>query len=138
MLRNWGTERTPIMIFLSNEKSAVSDEETSLVSRCFAWSRLFGPILRKMSQIALEIQESTPQNPRLPVSASVPPSSFRHRPRYDVPYGGILGCRRLGEEATGFTGLLKPFCQLFERCGLRLVTASYIKCSEMWSLHKLV
>ncbi|KAH8992688.1 hypothetical protein EDB92DRAFT_1856954 [Lactarius akahatsu] len=29
-----------------------------------------------MAQIAFEIQESTPQNPGLPVAASVPSSSF--------------------------------------------------------------
>ncbi|KAH9047539.1 hypothetical protein EDB83DRAFT_2267127 [Lactarius deliciosus] len=89
MVRKWSTERTPIMIFLSDGKCAVSDEVVQDLCRSALQhgkplsfhTVSFGPdssvpILRKMAQIALEIQESAPQNPGLPVAASVPPSSF--------------------------------------------------------------
>ncbi|KAH9047481.1 hypothetical protein EDB83DRAFT_2317547 [Lactarius deliciosus] len=81
--------RIPIMIFLSDGQSAVSDEVVQ--DLCRSALRLgkqlsfhavsFGPdssvpILRKMAQIALGIQESAPQNAGLPAAASVPPSSF--------------------------------------------------------------
>ncbi|KAI9444050.1 hypothetical protein H4582DRAFT_1918931, partial [Lactarius indigo] len=89
MVQHWSTERTPIMIFLSDGQSAVSD--AAVQDLCRSALRLgkqlsfhavsFGPdssvpILRKMAQIALEIQENAPQNAGLPAAASVPPSSF--------------------------------------------------------------
>ncbi|KAH9047121.1 hypothetical protein EDB84DRAFT_1462824 [Lactarius hengduanensis] len=89
MVQNWSTERTPIMIFLSDGQSAVSDEVVQ--DLCRSTLRLgkqlsfhavsFGPdssapMLRKMAQIALETQESAPQNAGFPAAASVPPSSF--------------------------------------------------------------
>lgn len=89
MVRYWNTERTPIMIFLSDGQSAVSDEVVR--DLCRSALRLgkplsfhsvsFGPdssipILRNMAQIALEIQESVPQNTGIPATTNVPPSSF--------------------------------------------------------------
>jgi len=89
MVENWSTERTPIMIFLSDGLSKVSDETVRDICRTATHlgkplsfhSVSFGPeyavpVLRRMAAIALEEQENACQNPGGPAAASGPPSSF--------------------------------------------------------------
>lgn len=89
MVRNWSSERTPIMVFLSDGQCSVSDEVVRDLCRAALThgkplsfhSVSFGPdssvpTLQRMAQIALEVQEGAPQHPGLPAGASAPPSSF--------------------------------------------------------------
>jgi hypothetical protein len=89
MVQNWSSERTPIMIFLSDGQCAVSDEVVQGLCRTAIThgkplsfhSVSFGPdssvpTLRRMAQLALEVQEGAPQQPGIPGGASAPPSSF--------------------------------------------------------------
>lgn len=89
MVQNWSTERTPIMIFLSDGQSSVSDDIVRDLCRTAVGlgkplsfhSVSFGPefsvpLLRKMAQIALDVQENACQDPGLPAAVSGPPSSF--------------------------------------------------------------
>jgi len=89
MVKNWSTERTPIVIFLSDGQSSIPDERVR--NLCLTATRLgkplsfhsvsFGPdcsvpVLRRMAEVALEVQESVCGNPELPAAVSGPPSSF--------------------------------------------------------------
>jgi len=86
MEQNWSTERTPVMIFLSDGECSVSD--AAIQDICLSAVRLgkplsfhsisFGPdtsssSLRRMANLALGIQNNAPRNARSPPSA---PSSF--------------------------------------------------------------
>jgi len=88
MEQNWSTERTPVMIFLSDGQCPVPD--TAIQDVCLSAVRLgkplsfhsisFGPdasadSLRRMANVALGIQNNAPRNPQTPATASVP-SSF--------------------------------------------------------------
>jgi len=86
MEQNWSTDRTPVMIFLSDGQCPVSN--TAIQDVCRSAVRLgkplsfhsisFGPdssssSLRRMANLALEIQNNAPRNSRSPQSI---PSSF--------------------------------------------------------------
>jgi len=89
MERNWSTERTPVMIFLSDgECSEVPNTAMQDICRCAVrlgkplsfHSILFGPdassfYLQRMANLALEVQNNAPRDARMPQAASVP-SSF--------------------------------------------------------------
>jgi len=89
MEQNWSTERTPMMIFLSDGECPVSDEAIQDVCRSAvqrgeplsfqavsfgAESRAYR--LRRMAQLALEIQNNAPHDRSRPVI----PSSFTMAP----------------------------------------------------------
>jgi len=88
MEQNWSTERTPVMIFLSDGECTVPDDAIQDVCRTAV--RLgkplsfhaisFGPdtsssSLRRMANLALGVQNNAPRDPLRPPTASVP-SSF--------------------------------------------------------------
>jgi len=88
MEENWSTERTPVMIFLSDGECSVPD--TAIQDLCRSAVRLgkplsfhsvsFGPdssssSLRRMANLALGIQNNAPRDPLRAPAASVP-SSF--------------------------------------------------------------
>ncbi|KAI0259083.1 hypothetical protein BC834DRAFT_908110 [Gloeopeniophorella convolvens] len=88
MSSHWSTERTPIMIFLSDGECSVPDESIQDVCRSAIQlgkplsfhSVSFGPdtsssSLRRMTQLALETQNNAPRDPLMPATANVP-SSF--------------------------------------------------------------
>ncbi|KAH9046371.1 hypothetical protein EDB83DRAFT_2295029 [Lactarius deliciosus] len=87
MTQHWSTERTPVMIFLSDGECSVSDASVQDVCRSAIQlgkplsfhSVSFGPdssssTLRRMAQLALEIQNNAPRG-RGPATTSIP-SSF--------------------------------------------------------------
>ncbi|KAH9014402.1 hypothetical protein EDB85DRAFT_2295948 [Lactarius pseudohatsudake] len=87
MMQHWGTERTPVMIFLSDGECSVSDASVQDVCRSAIQlgkplsfhSVSFGPdssssTLRRMAQLALEIQNNAPRG-RGQATTSIP-SSF--------------------------------------------------------------
>ncbi|KAH9056526.1 hypothetical protein EDB87DRAFT_1636600 [Lactarius vividus] len=87
MTQHWSTERTPVMIFLSDGECSVSDASVQDVCRSAIQlgkplsfhSVSFGPdssssSLRRMAQLALEIQNNAPRG-RGPATTSIP-SSF--------------------------------------------------------------
>jgi len=84
MEQNWSTERTPVIIFLSDGESTIKDEV--MQDLCRSAIRLgkplsfhsvsFGPdassgALRRMTQIALDAQNNAPRDPLAPASAKV-------------------------------------------------------------------
>ncbi|KAI0302863.1 hypothetical protein B0F90DRAFT_1713048 [Multifurca ochricompacta] len=88
MAQSWSTERAPVMIFLSDGECSVHDE--SIQDLCRSAIQLgkplsfhavsFGPdasstSLRRMAQLALEIQNNAPRDRLTPATAHVP-SSF--------------------------------------------------------------
>ncbi|KAI0302831.1 hypothetical protein B0F90DRAFT_1809754 [Multifurca ochricompacta] len=88
MVENWSTERLPVMIFLSDGESSVSDE--TVEELCHAAMRHGKPLsfhsvsfgddaststLRRMAEQALDIQNRAPRNP-LMTTAATAPSSF--------------------------------------------------------------
>ncbi|KAI9460706.1 hypothetical protein F5148DRAFT_1276740 [Russula earlei] len=88
MERNWSTERTPIMIFLSDGECSVPDSAIQDVCRSAVrlgkplsfHSISFGPdssssYLRRMANLALGIQNNAPRDPLMPQAGSIP-SSF--------------------------------------------------------------
>jgi len=88
MLQNWSTERVPVMIFLSDGECAVSDRTVQEVCRAALQhgkplsfhAVSFGEdasttTLRRMADLALEIQNSVPRDGLLPAAVNVP-SSF--------------------------------------------------------------
>ncbi|KAH9963060.1 hypothetical protein BJV74DRAFT_880022 [Russula compacta] len=88
MEQNWSTERTPVMIFLSDGECSISDEVIQDVCRSAVQrgkplsfhavsfgSDTFARPLRRMARLALEIQNNAPHDPLLP-AASVIPSTF--------------------------------------------------------------
>ncbi|KAF8490260.1 hypothetical protein F5888DRAFT_1133448 [Russula emetica] len=88
MEENWSTERTPVMIFLSDGECSLEDDVIqdvchSAVGRGMPLSFhaiSFGNVrytftLQRMAQLALEIQNNAPRDPLLPAE-SIIPSSF--------------------------------------------------------------
>jgi hypothetical protein len=88
MKQNWSTERTPVMIFLSDGECTAPDD--AIQDLCRTAVRLgkplsfhaisFGPdssssSLRRMANLALGVQNNAPRDPLRPPTASVP-SSF--------------------------------------------------------------
>ncbi|KAH8094847.1 hypothetical protein BXZ70DRAFT_339404 [Cristinia sonorae] len=81
MEANWSTERSPVVIFLSDGECSVNDETVrALCRRAIALGRAlsfhavaFGPrneALRRMAQIANEVESRAPQDPMHPLVAS--------------------------------------------------------------------
>ncbi|KAI0058500.1 hypothetical protein BV25DRAFT_1964893 [Artomyces pyxidatus] len=111
MEQNWSTERTPIMIFLSDGECSVADQAVHDLGRSAVslgkplsfHAVSFGPdsttsSLRRMAQIALEVQNNAPRDPLLPATATVPSS-----------YSQALDTIRLAETFLGIAeSLRKP------------------------------
>ncbi|KAI0052041.1 hypothetical protein FA95DRAFT_1484280 [Auriscalpium vulgare] len=111
MQTHWSTERTPIMIFLSDGECSIGDDTVHDLARTAV--RLgkplsfhavsFGPdssssSLRRMAQIAREVQTNAPHDPLLPAAATVPSS-----------YAVALDTVRLAETFLGIAeSLRKP------------------------------
>ncbi|KAK0217807.1 hypothetical protein IW262DRAFT_1560097, partial [Armillaria fumosa] len=109
MTANWSPERVPVVIFLSDGECSVRDE--SVQDLCRAAIALgkplslhtvsFGPrnsVLRRMTQIALGIQNSAPPDPNAPAAA-----------RIDSSYAEALDSVRLAETFLGIAeSLRKP------------------------------
>ncbi|CAL1701264.1 unnamed protein product [Somion occarium] len=81
MEKNWSTERIPVVIFLSDGECSIEDQTIrDLCRRSVALGRplsfhtvAFGPsnaILRRMAQIASEVQATVPADPMHPTVAS--------------------------------------------------------------------
>ncbi|TCD67573.1 hypothetical protein EIP91_012270 [Steccherinum ochraceum] len=81
MEANWSTERSPVLIFLSDGECSIADETVrDLCNRAVALGRplslqtvSFGPnnqILRRMAQIANDVESRAPQDPMHPMVAS--------------------------------------------------------------------
>ncbi|KAF8840167.1 hypothetical protein BDN67DRAFT_952189 [Paxillus ammoniavirescens] len=84
MQRGWSTERTPVIIFLSDGECHIQDQTVQAL--CMSATQLGKPLsfhtvsfgqdnhsstLRRMSQIALEAQRRAPRDPLLPAEATV-------------------------------------------------------------------
>ncbi|KAH9029425.1 hypothetical protein EDB85DRAFT_1867188 [Lactarius pseudohatsudake] len=116
MTSQWSTERTPVMIFLSDGEDHVTDE--AIYDVCRGAVRQGRPLsfhsvsfgqdassssLRRMAQIALEVQNNAPHDPLLPAGANVPSS-----------YTEALDTVRLAETFLGIAeSLRKPRGFLF-------------------------
>ncbi|KAJ7430289.1 hypothetical protein FB451DRAFT_1500209, partial [Mycena latifolia] len=111
MRQYWSTERTPVVIFLSDGECSIADETVrSLGRRAVALGKplsfhsvSFGSakksaVLRRMAQLALEIQTNAPQDPLTPAEAVINSS-----------YSEALDSVRLAETFLGFAeSLRKP------------------------------
>jgi len=87
MEENWSTERTPIMIFLSDGECSIEDEVIQDVCRSavkqgkplsfhavsFGTDK-YSQTLRRMAQLALEIQNNAPRDPLLHADSTIPSS----------------------------------------------------------------
>jgi len=120
MNSHWSTERTPVVIFLSDGEDYVRDE--LMFDICCGAMRQGRPLsfhavpfgrndtsfsLRRMAKIALEVQQNAPQDPLLPAYANIPSS-----------YAEALDMVRLVETLPMFTeSLRKP-----RGCLLRTIT----------------
>ncbi|KAH8993667.1 hypothetical protein EDB83DRAFT_2304539 [Lactarius deliciosus] len=83
MVDNWSTERTPIMIFLSDGECSVPD--TAIQDLCssaiqhrriilnpsISYHNSSASTLRKMAQLALKIQNEAPHDPMFPATARI-------------------------------------------------------------------
>ncbi|PCH41521.1 hypothetical protein WOLCODRAFT_100734 [Wolfiporia cocos MD-104 SS10] len=83
MERHWSTERTPVVVFLSDGESEISDDVVQdLCLRSIALGKplsfhavAFGPynrVMRRMAQVAIDVQSRAPPDPM----TQVPTSSF--------------------------------------------------------------
>ncbi|KAK7025055.1 VWFA domain-containing protein [Favolaschia claudopus] len=111
MQDHWSTERTPVVIFLSDGECSISDETVrGLCRKAVALGKplsfhavSFGQashssVLRRMVQIALEVQTKAPRDPLLPAEAVINSS-----------YSTALDTVRLAETFLGFAeSLRKP------------------------------
>ncbi|KAI0297435.1 hypothetical protein BC826DRAFT_166673 [Russula brevipes] len=113
---HWSTERTPVVIFLSDGEDDVGDD--TIVDICRSAVRQGRPLslhavsfgqnstsssLRRMAQIASDVQNRAPQDPLLPATANVPSS-----------YTEALDTVRLAETFLGIAeSLRKPRGSLF-------------------------
>ncbi|KAJ7091563.1 hypothetical protein B0H15DRAFT_836658 [Mycena belliarum] len=116
MRQHWSTERTPVVIFLSDGECSIADETVRGLSRTAValgkplsfHSVSFGSatqsaVLRRMAQIALEVQTSAPRDPLTPAEATIHSS-----------YSEALDTVRLAETFLGFAeSLRKPRGALF-------------------------
>ncbi|KAF5337682.1 hypothetical protein D9757_014271 [Collybiopsis confluens] len=107
MSQHWSTERSPVVIFLSDgecsiDNSVIQDLCQEAVTRGKALSFhsvAFGPrnsSLKRMARIALEIQNRAPRDPLMPASAYV-----------DSSYAEALDSVRLAETFLGLADSLK-------------------------------
>ncbi|KAJ7931787.1 hypothetical protein B0H13DRAFT_2227876 [Mycena leptocephala] len=108
---HWSTERTPVVIFLSDGECSIADETVRSLSRkAVALGKplsfhavSFGSasqssVLRRMAQVALEVQTNAPRDPLTPAEAVINSS-----------YSGALDTVRLAETFLGFAeSLRKP------------------------------
>ncbi|KAJ7066394.1 hypothetical protein C8F01DRAFT_1123111 [Mycena amicta] len=108
---HWSTERTPVIIFLSDGECDITDETMrTLGRRAIALGKplsfhsvSFGKAsqsgyLRRMAQVALEVQNSAPRDPLAPAGATIESS-----------YSEALDTVRLAETFLGFAeSLRKP------------------------------
>ncbi|KZP02990.1 hypothetical protein FIBSPDRAFT_769606, partial [Athelia psychrophila] len=116
MERNWNTERSPIIIFLSDGESSISDQTMQNLCRAavqrgytlsfhavsFGRNRA-APSLRRMAQIAQDAQNNAPRDPLMPAEAMVQSS-----------YSEALDSVRLAETFLGIAdSLKKPRGSLF-------------------------
>jgi len=113
---HWSTERTPVVIFLSDGEDYVTDEP--IFDICRSAVRQGRPLsfnavsfgqettstsLRRMAQIALDVQQNAPQDPLLPANANISSS-----------YTEALDTVRLAETFLGLAeSLRKPRGFLF-------------------------
>ncbi|KAF7308315.1 VWFA domain-containing protein [Mycena chlorophos] len=111
METHWSTERTPVVIFLSDGQCTIGDETMRAISRrAIALGKplsfhavSFGPAhssdsLRRMAQVALEVQSNAPRDPLVPAAATIASS-----------YSEALDTVRLAETFLGFAeSLRKP------------------------------
>ncbi|KAJ7698920.1 hypothetical protein B0H17DRAFT_1049693 [Mycena rosella] len=116
MRRHWSTERTPVVIFLSDGECGIADETVRSLSRTAValgkplsfHSVSFGSaaqsaVLRRMAQLALEVQTNAPRDPLTPAEAPINSS-----------YSEALDTVRLAETFLGFAeSLRKPRGALF-------------------------
>ncbi|KAJ6534677.1 hypothetical protein DFH09DRAFT_932195, partial [Mycena vulgaris] len=116
MRQHWSTERTPVVIFLSDGECSIADETVRSLSRSAValgkplsfHSVSFGSaaqsaVLRRMTQLALEVQTNTPRDPLTPAEATINSS-----------YSEALDTVRLAETFLGFAeSLRKPRGALF-------------------------
>ncbi|KAJ7763628.1 hypothetical protein DFH07DRAFT_1059276 [Mycena maculata] len=116
MRQHWSTERTPVVIFLSDGECSIADETVRSLSRNAValgkplsfHSVSFGSasqsaILRRMAQVALEVQNGAPRDPLVPAEATINSS-----------YSEALDTVRLAETFLGFAeSLRKPRGALF-------------------------
>ncbi|KAJ7722957.1 hypothetical protein B0H16DRAFT_1895971 [Mycena metata] len=116
MRDHWSTERTPVVIFLSDGECSVTDETVRGLSRSAVrhgkplsfHAVSFGrasqsAVLRRMAQIALEVQTNAPRDPLTPPEAIINSS-----------YSDALDTVRLAETFLGFAeSLRKPRGALF-------------------------
>ncbi|KAK0239018.1 hypothetical protein EDD85DRAFT_769081 [Armillaria nabsnona] len=109
MAQNWSAERTPVVILLSDGECSVEDETVQdLCHKAVALGKplsihtvSFGPynaVLRRITQIALDVQNNTPPDPNAPAAA-----------RVDSSYAEALDSVRLAETFLGIAeSLRKP------------------------------
>ncbi|KAJ7117660.1 hypothetical protein C8R44DRAFT_791229 [Mycena epipterygia] len=116
MRQHWSTERTPVVIFLSDGECSIADERVRSLSRSAValgkplsfHSVSFGSasqsaVLRRMAQVALEVQTNAPRDPLMPAEATI-----------DSSYSEALDTVRLAETFLGFAeSLRKPRGALF-------------------------
>ncbi|KZP16668.1 hypothetical protein FIBSPDRAFT_794044 [Athelia psychrophila] len=116
MERNWSTERSPIIIFLSDGECSISDQTMQNLCRAAVQrgralsfhAVSFGPdraapSLRRMAQIAQDAQTNAPRDPLMPAEAIVKSS-----------YSEALDSVRLAETFLGIAdSLKKPRGSLF-------------------------
>ncbi|KAJ7656315.1 hypothetical protein DFH06DRAFT_1091207 [Mycena polygramma] len=109
MQDHWSTERTPVVIFLSDGECSIADETVRGLSRkAVALGKplsfhavSFGSasqsaVLRRMAQVALEVQTNAPRDPLTPAEATV-----------DSSYSEALDTVRLAETFLGFAEFLR-------------------------------
>jgi len=107
MEANWSTERTPVVVFLSDGECTVADQTVQTLCRSAVslgkplsfHAVSFGPqnsTLRRMAQIALEIQTNAPRDPLLPSTAIIHSS-----------YAEALDSVRLAETFLGLAESLR-------------------------------
>ncbi|KAK0446849.1 hypothetical protein EV421DRAFT_1707267 [Armillaria borealis] len=109
MAQNWSAERTPVVILLSDGECSVEDETVQdLCHTAVALGKplsmhtvSFGPynaVLRRITQIALDVQNNAPPDPNAPAAA-----------RVDSSYAEALDSVRLAETFLGIAeSLRKP------------------------------
>ncbi|KAE9406917.1 hypothetical protein BT96DRAFT_954710 [Gymnopus androsaceus JB14] len=107
MTQHWSTERSPVIIFLSDGECAVADStvqglcrEAVVLGKALSFHTVaFGPhnsTLKRMAQIALEVQNRAPRDPLLPATAYIESS-----------YAEVLDTVRLAETFLGLADSLK-------------------------------
>lgn len=107
MRQHWSTERTPVVVFLSDGESSVSDHTMQSLGQAAVQlgkhlsfhAVSFGPrneVLRRMAQIARDVQNRAPRDPALPATAYVESS-----------YAEALDSVRLAETFLGLADSLR-------------------------------